>query len=257
MAGKPAGATAFQLAYQISPIILTGGVASAIPGGMLPIISITQAVDFAEGLLGTSELDLDNFLFQFHPLAGSTLVEQEVGRYPFANQQVAANATIRQPLHLSMLMIVSAKPFVGGYATKSMAIAALKASLDQHNNSGGMYSVATPAFIYTNGLLRNVRDISSQVSKQPQNAYQWDFEFPLITLQQALQAQAQMNSNMAQISAGVPTDGATSGFQATVGSPPSLATPSIAPAASNLVGSNTTAIGPIPVSASSGPGSAI
>lgn len=235
---------AFGLSFQVSPIILTNGIASNIPGGMLPIVAISQAINFVEGLLGNSDLaNLDDYLFQFHPLQGSELIKQRIGKYTFGNQAVAANAVIRESLPISMRMDVVAKPGISGYATKFMVMQALKFTLDAHNNSGGSYTIVTPSYIWANCLLLDLRDISRQDSKQPQNAWQWDFEQPLITLQAALQAEAQMNSTMSQISSGVPTQGAASGFGPTIGSPPTIATPGIAPVASNLIGANTAAAG--------------
>src|SRR5262245_24380114 len=94
---------AYQLTFELSPIILTGGIASFIPGGMLPLISITQSIDFVAGLLsqGSGDLRLDDFFCHFQPVPGGTLFRQEVGHYPFANQAVAANATIVQPKTIS------------------------------------------------------------------------------------------------------------------------------------------------------------
>lgn len=241
-----AGRLAFQLSFQISPIILTGGAASDIPGGMLPIVSLTQSPDFLDGLLGGTSLDnLDDYLVQFSPLPGATLINQRIGKYTFANQAVAANAVIRDTLTISMRMDVSAKPFIAGYATKAAVIAALQATLADHNNSGGTYTIVTPSFIYTDCVMLDMRDISRGDTKQPQNAWQLDFEQPLVTLQAALQAQAQMNSTMSQINAGVPTQGNQSGLGPTIGSPSSLATPTVAPAASNLSGTNVAGLGSI------------
>ena len=41
---------AFKLSFQISPIILTGGIASEIPGGMLPALAVTDAISFVTGI---------------------------------------------------------------------------------------------------------------------------------------------------------------------------------------------------------------
>jgi hypothetical protein len=90
-----------------------------------------------------------------------------------------------------------------------------------------------------------MRDVSRGDSKQPQNAYQLDFVQPLVTLAQADQAQAQLNSAMSQINAGVPSLGQTTGLASTVAQPPSLATPSVAPVASALPAAGVTAAGPI------------
>lgn len=249
-----AAQTAFNLSFGISPIILVGGIASAIPGGMLPIIALSQAANFVDGLLSGSNLDdLDDYLLQFKPLQGGTLIDQKIGMYPFANQQVAANAVIREPLAISMLMIISAKPYIAGYITKAAVIAGLVATLANHNNTGGLYTVATPAYMYTNLVMLAMRDVSRNDSKQPQNAYQIDFIQPLVTLQQAQQAQQQLNSTMGQINSGAPTDGSTSGLPNTIGAPPTQATSSIVPASANLGGIQPMTVGPFSGNPFSGP----
>ena len=101
------GAAAFKLSFAISPIVMTGGIASNVPGGVLPVLSISDAISFVGGLLspGDDVLDLDDYFAYFQPLPGGTLIDQTIGMYPFANQTVAANAVIQQPLAISMLMI--------------------------------------------------------------------------------------------------------------------------------------------------------
>ena len=226
---------AFQTAYQLSPIILTGGVAQFVPGGMLPLSAITQALSFATGLLSnTDQGNLDNWLANFWPLPGTSLIEQRIGEYTFANQATAANAVIADPLNVSMRMDISAKPGIG-YATKLAAMMALQSTLVQHNNSGGLYTICTPSFMFLNCVMLGMRDISRRDSKQPQNAWQLDFRKPLVTLSDA---QAAQNSLMSKISMGVPTDGNLSGLPGTVGVPPSLATPSVAPIASDTISTN-------------------
>jgi hypothetical protein len=233
MSGLGPGGTAWKLSFQLSPIILTGGIAQNVPGGMLPIISITEALNFTLGLLsGANDLDLDNFFANFEPLPGSRLASNQYGKYPFANQAVAANAVIQQPLTISLLMRIPVRQPLG-YAAKLATMSALQQAITQHTQSGGTFTVATPSYIYTNCLLDDLRDVSSGQSKQPQTAFQWDFEQPLITLAQAQQAQ---NSMMSKISSGVQTDGSLSGLSPTIGSPSTLATPSISPAASGPAG---------------------
>ena len=231
------GLAAFKLSFNISPIILTGGVAGLIPGGMLPIISITQALDFAIGLLGTGgdDIDLDSFFCYFQPLSGSTFIDQQIGQYPFANQAVAANAVISQPLAISMEMICPVRqPF--GYATKLATMTALQNTLAQHNASGGTYTVATPSRFYENCVMLRMVDTSGGSSKQTQERWRLDFVQPLLTLEQAAQAQ---NSLMGKLSSGVPIGGdppAWSGLPPTVGAPPSLAGPGVVPALSGASG---------------------
>jgi hypothetical protein len=204
---------------------------------MLPIVAITEALNFVDGLLsGGGELDLDDFFAHFVPLPGSTLIDQRLGEYSFANQAVAANAVITQPLVVSLRMICPVKSD-HGYAIKLATMMALQATIAQHNASGGTYTVATPSFIYTNCVSLGLRDTSSAESRQAQNTYQWDFRRPLLTLQDVQSAQ---NNLMSQITAGTPLSGlpAYSGLSAAVGIPSSLAAPSgVVPAAVGPAGS--------------------
>ena len=183
------GLIAWKLAFELSPIVLVNGVVEGFPQGILPIVAITEAVNFPLGLLsGGENIDLNNFFAQFRPLPGSTLVDQEVGHYPFATQAIAANATIAQPLQIAMEMIVPARGTLG-WPAKLAIMSALQAVIRNHNRSGGTYIVATPSKIYTNCLLRSLRDVSDGRTGQSQSVWQWDFEQPLITLDDAASAQ--------------------------------------------------------------------
>jgi len=219
------GLAAFKLSFELSPVILTGGIAGAIPGGMLPVIAITEALNFVDGLLsGGEDLGLDDFFAHFGPLPGGTLIEQRIGEYPFANQATAANAAIAQPLVIALRMICPAKDDAG-YGLKLATMTALQATLAQHNAAGGTYTVATPSYFYTNCVMLDLTDGSDQRDKQMQNTWVWRFRRPLLTLQDALQAQ---NNLMSQITNGTSLGGAPtwSGLSPTVGNPGSLAAPS-------------------------------
>lgn len=238
MSGFSPGLAAFKLACQISPIILTNGIAQFMPFSAIPIIAFTEAVNFTTGILGGvgESVELDNFFANFQPLPGATLVDNDVGMYPFANQAVAANAIIQKPLRVSMQMLIPVRqPF--GYAAKTATMSLLQAVLNQHNGQGGMYTVVTPSFIYTNCIMTALRDISGGVTKQ--NQYEWAMDFiqPLLTLQAA---QAAQNSLMSQISSGLPSSGdppSPSGLAPAVGSTGS-GSASLVPAGQNLPGSN-------------------
>lgn len=208
------GIDAFALSFQISPIILTGGTASLMAGGMLPII---QALSLA---FSDTSLSLDDVFANFRPLPGSTLIEQKIGNYTFANQAVAANAVIADPLTISMMMELHVRQD-GGYALKLATMIAMQSMFSQHNASGGTYTIATPAFFYTDCVMTRMAD-ASDGSKQAQNSYQLDFVKPLLSLTQAAQAQ---NAAMSKISSGLPTDGSLSGVQQSVGVSQTLATP--------------------------------
>ena len=215
-------ATAYQLAFEISPIFLTGGIATSIINsatasvglstsagvGALPIVALTQAPSFVTGILtGNPPTDLDTYFARFVPLPGSTLIDNDISTYPFANQSIAANAIIAKGLVQSFEMIcpaTSATPYVVKLATMMM----LKASLAQHCQQGGLFTLLTNAGLSNNWILKRVVDISSGDTNQRQWRYQLDFFAPLITLAQAQTAQ---NNSMSAITNGTQTNGALSG----------------------------------------------
>lgn len=236
------GRIAFQLGFQISPIILTGGLAQNIPGGMLPIISLTEAANFVVGLLsGGGSIELDNFFAQFIPLPGSTLIDNQIGQYPFANQAVAANAIINQPLRISMRMICPVRgPF--GYAVKLITMIGLQRSLEQHNALGGTYTIVTPSFIYTDCVMTGLEDTTAGESKQVQTTWQLNFIKPLVSLNDAQQA---YNNLMNKMASGTRVDDlAWSGADNSVGIPSSGIAPNAVPAAQPLTGAGVAGISP-------------
>lgn len=193
----------FKLGYEISPVILVNGIASQIPGQMLPIVAITQAGDFTTGLLSGDAVppSLDNYFAHWKPLPGTTMVSSQVGMYPFANQAVAGNAIIAQPLNISMLMNCPVQT-AGGYTGKLATLTVLAQILAAHNAQGGTYTVVTPSQYYPNCILTLMRDVSGGESKQVQHTWQFDFTQPLITLNAAAQV---LNGLMSKINDGLPT----------------------------------------------------
>ena len=111
-----------------------------------------------------------------------------------------------------------------------------------HAGLGGAYTVATPSCFYTGMLLEDIVDTSAGNSAQPQNTYTWNFWQPLLTLQDAQQAQSSL---MSQISSGLPVGGTPSwyGLAPTVGNPTSLASISTLPAAAQGSGSQASLLG--------------
>lgn len=192
-----AGLTAYDLAFQITPIILVGGIASTVLGGAIPVIALTgQLAAFGQGLLSSDALSPDNTFARYVVIPGGSVINQSVATGPFANQVIAANATIQQPNTVSLRMIAPVKS-AGGYLTKTAIFSALQTSFEQHNNSGGTYTIATPAFIYTNGLMTGMRDITSNEGKQVQIEWQLDFFFPVISQAQANSAYSSSMSKLA------------------------------------------------------------
>ena len=228
-----AGQAQYKLNYEISPIILTGGIASKFIGGMLPLLALTQSLDF-ENLLSGGSLDLDNAFGYFYPLPGTTLADNQIGNYPFANQQVAANAIIAQPLACEMLMRCPCRN-ENDYIIKTAVMTSVQQALKSHNILGGTYTVATPAFAFTNCILRNLGDVSGGESLQAQMAWKWSFIKPLVTLQDATIA---YNALMSQLVAGVQSTGDLTGAVANVGSTTSITTPQVAPAANASIGAS-------------------
>ena len=222
----------FALSYSICPIYLTGGVAGGgLAGGTVAITEYLQGSNYSSLLAGGTDDNLDNFFAHFVVLAGGRLVNQTIGEYPFANQATAANAVIRQPINITLMMICPARG-PGGYTGKQAVLGALKTTLDQHNNSGGTYSVNTPAMLYTDCILKELVDVSGGESKQVQYRWQWVFEKPLVTLSEATAAQ---NNLMSRISSGAKvTPNASgeisySGIGNTVGNSASGASPFVSP----------------------------
>ncbi|MDB2183072.1 MULTISPECIES: hypothetical protein [Enterobacteriaceae] len=190
----------YRLGFEISPVILCNGVAEAIPGGMLPIVALTQSASFVTGLIGgaINLTDLDKYFCHWRPVLGSTMVDYDIAKYPFANQTVAANALLAQPLRVSLMMDAPVNENTGAM-TKLVTLSALQAVLQAHANLGGTYIVATPSLIYNNCILKTVKDSSTGNDPLPQRSWLWDFEQPLITETAADQA---VNSFLSKIDAG-------------------------------------------------------
>lgn len=190
----------YKLGFEISPVILCDGIAQSIPGGMLPIVALTQSASFVTGLIGgaINLTDLDKYFCHWRPVQGGTLVDYDIARYPFANQTVAANALLAQPLRISLLMDAPVNENTGAM-TKLVTISALQAVLQAHANLGGTFIIATPALIYSGCILRTVKDVTSSSEAIPQRSWMWDFEQPLVTETGAKQA---VNSLLKKIDGG-------------------------------------------------------
>jgi hypothetical protein len=198
---------AFKLAFEVSPILLVDGIAANIPGGTLPIATFTESLSVVNGLLH-GEIGFSP-TSAWMPMGGTTLVQQDIGTLNFYNQATAANSVVNKPNRVMMQLTRPASTQDGGYATKSLMFTALKLALDQHNQSGGSYTVMTPAFIYTGCLLRSVVDSSGFSEQNKQVQYSWTFEFeqPLL---QISQLDAVLGNLMSKFDSGLPSPGGLS-----------------------------------------------
>ena len=209
----------YKLAFSVSPIILTGGIASSVPGGCMPIVSVMQGLTFATQAVGSlvgqgSINSAVNPFATFEPVGGSNLIATQLASYPFASRAVAGNAQITVPLQVGMRMIVPAQG-EGGYALKTATMMALKLVLDKHIAQGGLFSVLTPSYIYNGCILMDLRDATGGQTKQKQVEWHWQFQQPLTQEDQLTQV---MSNLMGKISGGLPTNGAWSSISNTVGS---------------------------------------
>lgn len=194
------GQANYQNAYGVNPITLVGGIAGSMGGGVLPLSTLLN------GGLITGNGSLDGAFGQFYPLPGASLIENQLGEYPFANLAIAANSIIKQKLAVSLLMRC---PVRDSYAAKLSIMTGLQNTLSAHCAKGGTFIVATPSFYYTNCILAGLHEVSAGETLQAQMAWRWDFSQPLISGQQVA---GQMNALMSQITNGEQTSGETSGI---------------------------------------------
>lgn len=215
----------YQLSYQVCPIFLTNGLAGN-AGGMLPITTFlkpgstaTSLTQLANAAAGTTTPDLDQAFAHFRVVPGGTIAKFSPALYPYANQQVAANALIFEPLTVSLRMEIPVNT-PRGFQYKFVTMSSLQACIQLHASLGGTYTVATPVMTYLNALLLDIVDVSTPDSPTPQNAFQWNFITPLVTLQAA---QAAQSTFMTNITNGTPTSGSFN-TTATSSTQPSVST---------------------------------
>lgn len=226
----------FQTSYQVSPIVLVGGVAGT---GVLPIVSLLNPNAYSQGLASSANPQpISTYFGQFRPIPGKTLMDNEVATYPVANQATAGNAVITNGLHFSIEMITPA----GGAITLSnrqTIITALKSTLDSHTALGGWYNVAFPSYIYQGALLLTLVDETDEVEGgQTEVRWVWNFYQPLITV---AAAQAAQNTAMGKIAGQTANAGDPPGSQPVasgISNPTANIAPALVPAATNPVGTN-------------------
>lgn len=232
----------YQVSYQVSPIMLVGGVAGT---GMLPLVNVLSSANYRQGLLSpSSQQDSSSFFGQFRVMPGHTLIENEAAMYPVANQTVAANAIIANPLKLSVEMLVPANSRTT-VANKLSLMTSLKSTLDTHTAKGGWYNVATPSYIYQGCLLLNLQDSTDDDSgSQVQVRWVWSFVQPLLTVKAAEAAQ---NQFMAKISSSTRNTGDPPGSQplsTSLGQPGANVVQNVVPSSANPAASNVAPVNP-------------
>jgi len=212
-----------QLLYQLTPIWLRDGIASGVIGGYLPILALINTEIFnalmpqqqmgPEGSNLPDDWSFENAFAIFQPAPGGSLISQSIAEYPFASLNVASNATLRNPLNISLVMMTPMKT-QHAWTVKQSRMTSLKFALDNHNNLGGSYVVFTPAFIYNNMLLENLTDASTAQSPLPQNTWRWDFTAPLISLEDVVAAE---NNLISKITNGLPNAAQITAIQTALG----------------------------------------
>jgi len=169
----------FRRSYELAPILLMGGIASNATNGQMTILALTEGQD------NVSYPNLGDYFAHFEPLPGGTLVDFSPAEYPFASMNMAANAMLQQALKISLKMICPARTDSNNYESIQSTITRIQQQLTAHILAGGTFTVATPATIYSDCLFTTLRDISNAGDKKVQGVFQLDFVKPLITLQAA------------------------------------------------------------------------
>lgn len=199
--------TAWELVYRVSPVILTGGIASSLtssisPSGLfgstlssiasvgIPIAMIIDPVS----LLDPTSLNVDDLFAHFTPMTSGTLLDFTVAKQPYANQTVAGNAMVQNELVISVNMECAYRGSAN-MITRIAVIQAFQAVISKHVSMGGRFTVLTPGMTYTNALLVRITDVSDDPTK-PQTSFQLDFERPLITKVEAAGASSTLMSKL-------------------------------------------------------------
>jgi len=181
----------FKMQYEYAPILLKNGIADGYPEKVMSILQLTQQNGYP--------LDDTGYFGYFSFVNGGTFMQNSVAQYPFANQYTAANAIIRQPNNISLLMTCPARANMPLDRRQSI-FQSLMSSLDRHIALGGMFVIYTPMAIMDNCLLLSGRDASSGDNAMLQNGIIFDFQQPQIMTEE--DAQKATNSTMSKINNG-------------------------------------------------------
>lgn len=187
-----AARSAYDLAYQSSPIIFNGGSFASAISGMVPLFTVLGSL--INDVTGSDTAPTIKFV----PIPGATVVSNTAATYPFANRYVAGNAVIRNPKNVSLLMIAPVNS-VGGYLLKQALFMTLQSTFEAHTAAGGTYHILTPAYPYFDCIMTGMTDVTTGEGYQQQIQWQIDFVQPLVTVSQA---QAAFNGLLSQVSGG-------------------------------------------------------
>lgn len=181
----------FRMQYEYAPILLKNGIAEGYPEKVMSILQLTQQNGYP--------MDDNGYFGYFSFVNGGTYMQNTVAQYPFANQYTAANAIVRQPNNISLLMTCPARSVMPLDRRQSI-FQSLIASFDRHIALGGMFVVYTPMAIMQNCLLIAVRDSSSGENAVLQNGMIFDFTQPQIMTDE--DANKATNASMSKINNG-------------------------------------------------------
>jgi hypothetical protein len=181
----------FKMQYEYAPILLKNGIADGYPEKVMSILQLTQQNSYP--------LDDTGYFGYFSFVNGGTFMQNSVAQYPFANQYTAANAIIRQPNNISLLMTCPASANMPLDRRQSI-FQSLMSSLNRHIALGGMFVIYTPMAIMDNCLFLSGRDASSGDNAMLQNGIIFDFQQPQIMTDE--DAQKATNATMSKINNG-------------------------------------------------------
>lgn len=180
------GLTIYRGLYEISPVYLVGGIAEKIPGGVLPIAALTEALSAGGSILTGNfgdVVDFDRYFAHWSPVYGSQWLSYDVASYPMFSQQEAANSIVKNPLNISLMMDCPAQK-TGGLITKALTLEVLRSTLAYHVDNGGYFNIFQFGFTALNCLLLGMESVENQ-SKQDHVSFIFNFRQQLLTRQDA------------------------------------------------------------------------
>ena len=176
--------------YEINPVILTGGIAT---GDGLKI----------SDLLGWSK---NKPFAYFKVLDGTQQLSYSIAEHPVYNLETAATAVMRNPLTIQFLMVVI-KSESHPLQLQHDKMVKFIDQLRLHAKKGGLFTLATPFYPYTNTIITEIMQANIEdVKFGLQNGLHLTFRKPLVDLEDAANA---YNEQMNRLDKGLPPKAAT------------------------------------------------